>query len=139
MECNSVIKFVTKSKEESKLLADFFEPFKGDASSWTDANNRIQVADSIISKLASNLNASDIYKHLVALDTGISTIGLEECSVSITIDPMNFPEPFCKLLFPFLSENNATGISCYSDSEYGEQTLEYKDGKIQNSTNYFEE
>lgn len=140
MECESIIKFDTKSLEICTSLENAFKKLDGTSpDKWSDKDLRVSQFSELTKNLTSSLDVEAICSHLSELDTGITHTSINGTQLSIDIFPRDFPEEFCEYLFPFLAQNNFTEISCYSASEYGNQELEFKNGEIEKDENFFEE
>ncbi len=139
MECDSTISFETNNIEKLVSLEKVFDAFKGvTIGSWKNVDERINGAEAILVGKGIQIKAQDIYDHLDYLDTGVTGVNLKDFKMEISIFPMMFPEDFCDFIFPKLFELGAKNISCYSDSEYGTQTLSYVNESIRKTENMYE-
>ena len=131
MECNSTISFETKSKDKASLLEKVFNVYPDTSPyTWTNVEEMNKISNKYLNELGLSLSAEDIHKHLVELDTGITETVVVGSKVSIALFPVDFPEKFCELLFPFLDRSGFENIECESNSEYGSQTLTFKNNAI---------
>ena len=131
MECNTTISLNIKADEDRNHFIKALEAIK--SISITDdgsASNEISAANEYIGKTKFNINAEDIYKHLKRLDTNINNIEVGRISITVSLFPWDYPEELCNMLFPLLHEGGAERLECESTSEYGEQTLAYRNGRM---------
>ena len=140
MECESTIKFDTQSLEVCTGLEKAFKKLDGTSpDTWGDKDSRVSEFSELTKNLNVSLDVEAICNHLSELDTGVTHTSIDGTHLSIDIFPRDFPEEFCEYLFPILAQNDFTEISCYSESEYGSQELQFRNGEIEKEEDFFEE
>jgi hypothetical protein len=140
MECESTISFETNSSEKCSALEKAFRKFEGvSISSWSDVQSRIVGFSELTQVMSVPLDGAKIYDYFNQLDTGVTHIDIDGTKLSVDIFPRDFPEELCEYIFPLLENSSCTEISCFSASEYGNQELNFQDGKIEKIENFFEE
>ena len=139
MECESKISFDTKCTKRSELIGKAFSAFKGmSPNKWKDLDIRKENFANAMLDADLPLSPDEICGQLAALDTGVTEVKVSGSKVSIGIFPLEFPEDFCRNIFPTLDGAGFSSIACNSDSEYGTQVISLKNGKIRKKEDMFD-